>query len=393
MKRAKFSILTKLPTDPIYGMQVTFKSDPRPNKINLSIGVCQDPTGKVIKFEATTKAEEQLHLQKLSKEYLPIVGYQPFCKHIAEVVCGKSANPLFSMQTVGGTGALYVAAKLLLNANIKEIFISEPTWPNHRQLFEASGLQVRTYPYYDRSRAAIDFDAMIDAIKKMPKESAILLQASCHNPTGVDPTPEQWTILSDLILERQITPLFDLAYQGLGESLEKDSTSIRLFLEAGHELLVATTLAKSLGLYNERVGALIASSSKEALECLESHAKVIARCCYSSPPAHGAQIAACLFSDNELVALWNSELEKTRKQLRHQRELLFTSLQKNRPPFAFDHLMHTNGLFCLFDLSERQVHELREKHAIYVALDGRICLAAITEKNVDTITQAFCELS
>ena len=340
-----------------------------------------------------SKAEERLHLKNLSKEYLPITGYLPFCKQAITLVCGETTKPLFSMQTVGGTGALYIAAKVLLHANIKEIFISEPSWPNHRQLFEAAGLKVSTYPYYDRDKAELDFPGLIEAISKMPKESAILLQASCHNPTGIDPTPAQWKTLSDLILEKQITPLFDLAYQGLGSTLDEDSQSIRLFLAAGHEMMIATTLAKNFGLYNELAGALIVHSSQDAIICLESHAKAIARSCYSSPPAHGAQIATFLLEDEELKMLWHHELETTRKQLQLQREILFSALQKKNPPFAFEHLMRTNGLFCLFGLSNAQVIQLREEHAIYVALDGRICIAAITEERAERISQAFCELS
>lgn len=392
----KFSTLTKLPADPIYGMQAIFKSDQRQNKINLSIGVCQEPNGKIVKFKAVTKAEERLHSQNASKEYLPIVGYQPFAKEAIELVCGASAkkapHSLFGMQTVGGTGALYIAAKVLLNSGVNKIFIPEPSWPNHRQLFEAADLTVIDYPYYDPSKAQLDFSSLIEAINQMPEESAILLQASCHNPTGIDPTTAQWKILSDLILKRKITPLFDLAYQGLGTDLDKDAESIRLFLEAGHEMMIATTFAKNFGLYNDRVGALIVHSSQDALERLESHAKSIARTCYSSPPAHGAQIATILLQDEELKALWQSQLQETRNQLRTQREILFTALQQKKPPFAFEHLMHTNGLFCLFDLSNKQVLQLREEHALYVALDGRICLAAITEERAKVVASAFYEL-
>jgi aspartate/tyrosine/aromatic aminotransferase len=389
----KFSTLTKLPADPIYGMQVVFKSDPRPNKINLSIGVCQEPDGKTVKFEAVTQAEEELSSQDLSKEYLPIIGYAPFITKAIELVCGAPSKPLFGMQTVGGTGALYIASKLLLRSGVKEIFIPTPSWPNHHLLFEAAGLIVTNYPYYDQSQAKLDFPALIKAIEKMPEESAILLQASCHNPTGIDPTIAEWKVLSDLILKRKLIPLFDLAYQGLGTNLERDAEPIRLFLEAGHEMMVATTFAKNFGLYNDRAGALIVHSSKEAIECLESHAKRIARTCYSSPPAHGAHIAAFLLQDHKLTAMWKNELQRVCAQLRTQREILFEALRQKNPPFAFDHLMHTNGLFCLFDLSEKDVLQLREKEALYVALDGRICLSAITEEKATRIANAFYELN
>lgn len=387
-----FSTLTTLPADPIYGMQVVFKSDKRPNRINLSIGVCQEPNGKIVKFQAVSKAEEKLYSQHPSKEYLPIIGYAPFITKAIEVVCGNSEKPLLGMQTVGGTGALYIASKLLLQANVKEIFIPGPSWPNHRQLFESAGLKVTSYAYYDQVQAKLDFPALIEAISQMPEGSAILLQASCHNPTGVDPSMAEWAILSDLILKKRLVPLFDLAYQGLGTSLEGDSESIRLFLEAGHEMMVATTFAKNLGLYNERVGALIIHSSQKTLASIESHAKSIARTCYSSPPAHGAQVAALLFQDEELTAMWKSELETIRNQLSKQRQILFEALTQKNPPFAFEHLMTTSGLFCLFDLTEKEVIQLREKNALYVALDGRVCLAAITEEKAEIAANAFYEL-
>lgn len=386
-------ILTELPVlpqDPIYGMQLVYKNDVRPSKINLSIGVLQDPDGRLTRFQAVEQAIDRVHKKRMSKEYLPLAGYAPFCTQVGELVCGsKHASSLFCMQTVGGTGALYVAAKLLLRAGVKEIHISSPSWPNHRQLFEAAGLIPHTYPYYDKTKGSIDFDALVEAVSKMAPYSCILLQASCHNPTGMDLDMAQWKKLSTLLLKQKVLPFFDLAYQGFGVDVEQDAASVRLFLDEGHELLCATTLAKSLGLYNDRVGALMVHSRSDSLDAIGSHVKIIARTTYSSPPAHGVHIAATLLEDEELKRLWLKELASIRKRLDDQRMKLSQAIQKRNPAAAIDHIKNSKGLFCLFDLPEERVIRLREEKGIYIASDGRVCVAAITDANVDTIAEAL----
>ncbi len=374
-----FDTLTLLPSDPIYGMQALYKSDPRNDKLNLSIGICLDETGKLLRFKAIQEAEKRLQDRKLSKEYLPITGLASFCAHAESIVTGNfPKDELFSTQTVGGTGALFVAAKLLKKSTKAIVYIPEPTWPNHKQLFEAQDFDVRTYPYYNKETLSLEFEKMCQALKEMEEGATIILQASCHNPTGIDPTKEEWQTFSKIIKERGLYPLFDLAYLGLGRSLEQDIEGIRLFLQQGHEMMIATTFAKSMGLYNDRVGLLTIKSKAASLDILASHIRSIIRTTYSSPPAYGAHLANELLADSDLRKLWTDELAATCKRLSLQRNMLVDALGTSKS----SHILKTQGLFCLLDISPEKVALLREKYGIYVALDGRIALAAITEHNV-----------
>jgi aspartate/tyrosine/aromatic aminotransferase len=387
----KIANLSLLPADPIYGMQLLFKSDVRPNKCNLSIGVCQDTQGKTLRFHAVDMAEKNLHNNPYSKDYLPLTGLASFCTSVQELVCGKN-DSVTTVQTVGGTGALYVASKLLCHAGISQIFVPDPTWVNHTPLFTSAGLTVSSFPYYDRANACIDFDALCDALNNMDPHSAVVLQASCHNPTGADLTKEQFKILSQIFRKRNLFPLFDLAYQGLGSGIEEDTLGIRIFLEDEHEMLVATTFAKSFGIYNERMGALHIAAPKKAHDSIVSHVRAIVRSCYSSPPAHGAHIINTILSSPELYSLWENELAETRNRLAEQRNLLYSAFQSVKPGFSYAHLMQTKGLFCLFDITLEQVIFLRNEKALYIANDGRICISAINSQNASIIAESMQSL-
>jgi aspartate/tyrosine/aromatic aminotransferase len=384
--------LQQLPQDPIYGLQQLFKEDMRTFKINLSIGICKEIDSSLTTFAAVQEAQNRVEKKEMSKEYLPILGFAPFYKEMANMVCSQNrAASLFSMQTVGGTGALYIGAKLLKHAGVKKIYIPEPSWPNHKQLFCASGFDVIPIPYYNKKTASLDFELFLQQVLAIDEGSCLVLQASCHNPTGMDLSKKEWQEVAAVFKNKKAIAFFDLAYQGLGDGIEEDAFSIRLFLDQGIELLVATTGAKTLGLYNERVGALMVSSEKNVLENVASHAKSIARACYSSPPAHGAYVAAELFADPLLFNAWKNQLENTRTRLVKQRELLFSAFTVKNPPFPFEHLMKTKGLFCLFDIEKEEVLRLRNQKGLYVGEDGRICVSAITENNVEKIVQAFCK--
>ncbi len=383
-KENMFSTLTLLPQDPIYGMQVLYKADARPDKINLSIGLCLDEQGKLLHFKAFQEAEKRLAQKTRSKEYLPITGLAAFCEKAQKLVIGETSD-FFCAQTVGGTGALYVAGQLLVKAGVRQIFIPNPSWPNHKQLFEAAGLEVIAYPYYNKANISLDFEKMLEAIGHMPEGSSIILQASCHNPTGIDPTHEQWQILSSLIKKQKLLPIFDLAYLGLGKSVEEDTQGIRIFLQDDHEMFVCTTFAKSMGLYNDRVGFLSIKMPKPTLDIMASNVRSIIRTCYSSPPATGAELATEVLADMSLKTLWLDELKTTCVRLHSQRELLCMHLQKYACKIPYSHIMKTKGLFCLLDVTPAQVAALRNEHGIYIALDGRISLAAITQANVATI--------
>ena len=385
-----FNTLTLLPSDPIYGMQAVYRGDSRKDKINLSIGICLDDVGKLLRFRAIQEAERRVFEKNPTKEYLPITGLASFCEQAGRLVTGQEG--LFHAQTVGGTGALFVGAHLLKKSGIHVVYIPEPTWPNHKQLFEAQGFEVRCYPYYNRETISLEFEKMVDAINHMEEGSCIILQASCHNPAGIDPTKEEWQILSNAVRERAIFPFFDLAYLGLGESLEDDVKGIRCFLDDDHELLIATTFAKSMGLYNERVGLLSVQCPKKQHEIIGSQIRSIMRTTYSSPPAHGAYLASELLSDSTLKKMWQDELEATCKRLNTQRELLYNTLQSRNCQLPYEHILNSKGLFCLLDIAPEDVVRLRDEFGIYVALDGRISLAAITSSNVAQIATGLSSI-
>ncbi|MBS0635657.1 MAG: aminotransferase class I/II-fold pyridoxal phosphate-dependent enzyme [Verrucomicrobia bacterium] len=376
-----FSTLTLLPADPIYGMQVLYKADPRQEKINLSIGICLDEQGKLLSFKAIREAEKRVFEKCYSKEYLPISGYVPFIEKAEKLLC-KGHKGLFSAQTVGGTGALYIARELLVKSHIQKVFIPDPTWPNHRQLFGAAGLDIATYT----------FDKLLEAIPNMPRGSAVVLQASCHNPTGVDPTKAEWQKISLAIKQQGLLPIIDLAYLGLGGGIDEDTQAIDIFLHDEHELFLCTTFAKSMGIYNDRLGLITIKATPERLDVLASHVRSIARCCYSSPAAHGAFIAHELLGDEELKNMWLQELATVRTRLQSQRELLYNGLKKYGCKIPYEHILTAKGLFCLLQMSQDQVIQLREKTGVYIALDGRIAIAALTPANVDTIAKGLCSV-
>jgi len=385
------SNLNLLPPDPIYGMQVVFKQDTRPNKVNLSIGVSLNGNGKIMRFSAIDRAIELQMEEKPSKEYLPIAGLAEYCQLAQSLVFGTGGQErLFSMQSVGGTGALYLAAQLIKRTKVPFVFVPDSSWANHKPLFEASGHTVKTYPYYDKEGQKFAFTACLEAISKMPEKSAIILQASCHNPTGLDPDNAQWKELSTLIKKKSLLPIFDLAYLGFGEGIEEDASSIRIFFQDGHEMLVATSFSKSFGLYNDRIGLLSVAADSQSIA---SHLKAIARSCYSSPPANGALLIKTLLQDQELTLLWKKELEECRQRLKWQRNSLYEALQKQNISFSYELILQTKGLFCQLDLTDEQITLLKQKWGIYLAFDGRIALAAITKENLSTVAQGFASLT
>ena len=397
-----FACVPKAPEDPIYGLQVTFKKDERPQKINLSIGVFpgsdKDTIGgasKAFRFSVVDIAEERLLQKRVAKDYLPIDGLASFCKQACDLVMGQSRPPsklkCYTAQTVGSTGALHIAGRFLAQHVSKKIFISDPTWVNHRKLFEAAGLEVDTYPYRITADGRVDIETLVQAINSMPEGATIVLQASCHNPTGIDPTDAEWKIISRAIFSRKLLPFFDSAYQGIGRGLDEDAFAIRLFFEEGHELLVATSFAKNLGLYSERTGALIVACQEESEAQVASQIRAVIRSIYSSPPAHGAHVASIILSDPELFSLWEKELQGLRENLASTRNLLHAAIIQNNEQKALPTLLKSTGLFTMCPLSKEKVQALREEQALYLCEDGRINIAAIKSNQITSIAQAVCE--
>lgn len=390
-----FGILDVAPADPILGLTETFKRDPNPAKINLSVGVYRDAYGSTPVFRAVKRAEELILHNETTKTYLAIEGAPEYAVAVQNLLFGAE-HPLVAHQlaatahTPGGTGGLRVAADLLYRIRPETtVWVSQPTWPNHPNVFRAAGLAVRTYPYFDAVNNRLDFEAMMAALGSAPAGDVVVLHGSCHNPTGVDPTPEQWARLSNLLAERDLMPLVDFAYQGLAEGVQVDATSIRTLWQPGHEMMVANSFSKNFGLYNERTGALtlIAATAAEAQAGL-SHIKSVIRTNYSNPPAHGAKIVTAILQTPELAADWEAEVGEMRARIRKMREKFVTDLAALGVQRDFSFLLRQNGMFSFTGLTKAQVQRLREAYAIYLVDSGRINVAGMTEANLPVLCQA-----
>lgn len=389
-----FESISFLPEDPILNLPILFSADPRQNKINLGVGSYKDAEGQSFVLNAVKKAEELLLKQHRNKEYLPIAGDRSFVQETLKLVFGDSLLPdlegrLFGVQSIGGTGALRIAADFFENHLNKIIYIPEPSWPNHRLIFSRARLKVETYPYYDLAAHKIDFSALCRTIQTMPAGSAILLQASCHNPTGMDPTEEQWKELSALIKKQGVFPLFDFAYQGFGSGVEEDAMAVRLFAKDGHELFTATSYSKNMGLYGERAGVLSCCFSDQKIVAKAStHLKQIIRSNYSNPPLHGAQIASIVLQTPELKQEWLKELQSMQERIEAMRLAFIAGLLAKRSPLDFSFMKEQKGMFSYTGLNNDQVRQLKEEHAIYLP-DGRINVAGLNAKNLDSVIDAI----
>jgi aspartate/tyrosine/aromatic aminotransferase len=389
-----FKSIKKPPEDPIFGLNVAFKADMRPHKINLVVGEYRSAEGEPLVLSVVKKAEAYLLEENLNKEYLPIEGDRKYIQHTLQLIFGLT-NPnlipqnIIGFQTVGGTSALRLAGELILQ-EIPNIYIPEPSWANHRQIFSQLGMRVHTYPYYNHATQELDFSGICQAIEKMAPRSLILLHACCHNPTGIDLTEEQWLELSGLIKHRRHLPFFDLAYQGFGSGCEEDAKAIRLFLREGHEMFVAYSFAKNMGLYGERAGALaLVCWDPQAVVNVQSNAKRLIRTNYSNPPLHAARIVTSILDSPKLTEEWKQELAAMRnriKEIRHAfaRKLQAANLNKN-----FEFFERQSGLFSLSGLSADQVSLLQQEYAIFMPSNGRINMAGINRHNMDSLVNAF----
>ena len=390
-----FNEIPQMPEDPIFGLPIAFAADPRPNKINLGIGVYQTAEGHSLVLNSVRKAESLILQKHLNKEYLPIEGDGDFIRCSLQLLLGED-SPLFqkgnffAAQTVGGSSALRVAAEFLSKLVSKTIFISQPTWSNHKQIFERAGLNVGSYPYFDTRTCLLDFSGMRQAIGNMPPGSVILLHGSCHNPTGIDPTAEQWKELSDLIKQHQIVPLFDIAYQGFGEGIEEDAEAIRHFISQGHELFITYSYSKNFGLYGERVGFLtIVSSTAEQIPAIGSQVKSLIRGNYSNPPLHGARIVSTILKSHELTVEWKTELQNMSERIKEMRKALVAALLVKGSVHSFSFMNHQKGLFSYSGLTPEQVHLLREERGIYMPSNGRINVAGLNTQNIPDVADAL----
>lgn len=391
-----FDRVPLLPQDPIFKLPIAFAADPRSHKVNLGVGVYKDALGNSLLLTSVRDAEKILLQKEKNKDYLPIDGLPAFNQGISSLVFGKELPPaLFTVQCPGGTSALRTGADFLVREISRVIYIPEKTWPNHQLVFTRSGMDVRTYRYYDEEKKELNFEGLVKDINQMPAGSAILLHASCHNPTGLDPTQEQWQELSSLIRKARLIPFFDCAYQGFAKDLDADVESIRRFVADGHEMLVAYSCSKNFGLYCERVGALsIVASNQENLEKVNSQIKKIIRSNYSNPPRHGASIVAEILQSESLKKDWVEELSNMRTRLQQMRETLVAILQKDEHvEYDWSFIQKENGFFSYLGLNPEQVETLTNKHAIHLPSDGRINIAGLNSNNIEYVAKALIEVS
>ena len=399
-----------LPADPILGLTAAFLEDASPNKVNLAQGVYRDDDGRPFVLSSVKEAErrvaEALDRGEGNKEYLPIEGHAEFRTLSAKLALGLDSaavaeGRVATLQTLSGTGALSVAAAALRQVGgLEHIYLPDPSWSNHQQIFQASGLEIRRYPYLDpRSGTRLDFAAMRDALAGLAEGSAVLLHACAHNPTGVDPTLEQWGELSRLFATRRLLPVFDSAYQGYASGdLDADAAPIRLFEGGGALPVVCQSYAKSLGLYGERVGAVnfLCASAGEAAAVMSQVKQRVVRPLYSSPPLHGARLAAIVLGDEALFEQWRAELQTMAGRVRRMRAELQTELRRLKAPAPdggrWEHLTAQIGMFCYTGLSAAHVDALREKHHVYMTRDGRMSVAALKPADVPYVATAMREV-
>lgn len=395
-----FAPLPLAPSDPILGVTDAWRADPRPEKVNLGVGVYYDEQGRSTLLEAVRRAEEILVAQHRARGYIPIDGLPEYTRLTRELLFGAdspllAAGRVVTAQTLGGTGALRVGADFLrLVLPRPRVAISRPSWPNHRVLFGASGYAIEDYPYYDPTTHGVNFDAMLGAIRALEPATVVVLHACCHNPTGADLDAGQWQQLAQALRERELIPFIDLAYQGFDRGISEDAQGIRILLQAGiGTVLIANSYSKSFSLYGERVGALsvVCADADEAAR-VRSQVKQTIRATYSNPPTHGAALVAAVLGDAQLRALWEQELGGMRGRIRAMREGLVQRLVAlGRPDLDF--ITRQAGMFSYTGLARDQVARLREEFAIYAVDSGRICVAGLNESNLDHVAAAIARVA
>ena len=393
------STIELAPRDPIIGVTEAFNADPNPHKVNLGVGVYTDDAGKVPLLECVKRAEREITDNAAPRSYLPIDGIPAYDREVRNLLFGAQSDIVtggraVTVQALGGTGGLKVGADFLRRfASGAQVWISDPSWENHRALFEGAGFTVNSYPYYDASTRGLDFDGMIAALERAATGSIVVLHACCHNPTGVDPTASQWARIVDIVRGRGLVPFLDLAYQGFADGIDADGAVVRAFAATAGPLLLASSFSKSFSLYGERVGALsvVAVDRDEATRVLSQLKRTI-RANYSSPPTHGSQIVTTVLCSPELRALWEAELATMRNRIKMMRALLVERLHERVPGADFRYMLDQRGMFSYSGLTKPQVQRLREEFGVYAVDTGRICVAALNQHNVDYVAEAVAKV-
>ncbi len=390
-----FAGLTPLPPDPILGLTEEFNRDPRPTKITLASGVYVDERGITPVLDTVTEAEARILASQTTKLYKPIAGDPAYLRPVRALIFGADSPAIAegrveTLHTPGGTGALRVAGDLIARVRPgATVWLSTPTWPNHPSVFAAAGLPTKSYPYLDPATGALDVSGMLATLRTASPGDVVLLHACCHNPTGIDPTPEVWPQLADVIAERGLLALVDFAYQGFGDGLAEDAAGLRELVRPGAELLVASSFSKNFSLYDERVGALsLVAATRQDAQTLLTHAKATVRANYSNPPAHGGEVVATILSDAALAARWEAEVTQMRDRINGNRRRFVDGLAAAGAP-DFSRLLRQRGMFSLLGLSADQVRRLKEDHALYVVGGGRVNVAGLTSANLEPTCRAI----
>ena len=394
-----FTSVQLAPKDPIFGLTEAYVADQRADKVNLGVGVYYTDEGQVPLLKAVIKAEEAIVAKHSPRSYIPIEGPNPYNSAVQNLLFGADSSLIkdgrvVTAECLGGTGALRVGADFIKRLNLNApCGISNPTWENHRGIFESAGFEVVEYTYFDGNTRGVDFDGMVKSLESFPKFTTVLLHACCHNPTGADITEAQWHQVIEICKAKQLIPFLDMAYQGFATGIEQDGIAVRLFAQSGMSFFVSSSFSKSFSLYGERVGALsIVTQSKDESTRVLSQLKRVIRTNYSNPPTHGAAIAAAVLNSSELRKLWEDELAEMRDRIKAMRHGLVEKLAAAGVKQDFAFIEAQRGMFSYSGLSAEQVERLQKEDGIYALSTGRICVAALNSQNIDKVANAIARV-
>lgn len=384
--------------DPIFGLVEKFLSDPREKKVDLSIGVLRSEKLQAYLLRSVEMAEERIFQKRLTKTYLPILGSKNYIEAMERCLFGERILSeiqefLFGVQTIGGTGALYIACKILSGTGVETILLSDPTWPNHSKIANALGYRVKFFPYYNIKESKVDFSSMVTHLMQSKKRSILILQASCQNPTGSDLSEQEWKILASVVKEKKFMVIFDIAYQGLGRGLEEDAFPIRFFANLHIECIVAASCSKNFALYGERVGCLlffIRDTVKR--QGIISIAKSMVREIYSNPPRHGASIVTEILTSPDLRRIWEGEVESMRERIQLARKTFAMSFAQHTGNDKFSFIGNQYGLFSYLGCSQNEAALLQKEYGIYVTLDGRINITGLNRENIPYVVESIAKV-
>ncbi len=397
MQNELFSQLQPRPDDPILGLNELFQKDERPEKVNLTVGAYLTDAGVMPLLPTVEEATKRVLARREPHAYIPMSGLPAYNEGVRRLLFGAERAPALSdrtatVQTIGGTGALYLAALFAKNVlGVKLVVVSDPTWGNHIAIFKLAGLEVATYPYYNRTLGGLRFDGMRSALSTLPANTMVLIHACCHNPTGVDLPKEAWGEVVKIVKERNLVPLLDIAYQGLGDGLDEDGYAPRLFADEGVATLVAASSSKNFALYGQRAGALhVLTRSSEEKRTVESILKSLVRSSYSNPPKFAGSVVAEVLADPELETRWRKEVDEMRERMVLMRRLFAEAGERHGVDLSF--VVGQKGMFSFTGFTKEMMTELREKYAVYGVVNGRICVAGLNHGNVEYAAEAFAKV-